>query len=285
MEPEIVLGEGFLRFLYGNPFGRFLGNSLFKRLFFSRLFGRIQDRRFSRWKIEKVAARLNIDLSEAEKGPGEFENFNDFFTRALKRGARPVDEDPSTVISPCDARMLACPRIERGARISVKGNEFDAADLLDDGEIASRYEGGALLIYRLCPADYHRFHFPEACLPGSPTMIMGHLHSVNPIALQSGIPILDTNLRHRTLLDAGERAGSIAMVEIGAMCVGSVVQTHKPDVSVERGDEKGMFRFGGSTVIVLYEAGRIHVDEDILQHSREGVETYVKLGTRVGSYG
>jgi len=155
-------------------------------------------------------------------------------------------------------------------------------DLLADPELADQFNHATMFIYRLCPADYHRFHFPEDCMPGFPAKLDGPLHSVNPVALSTGLRILDTNYRHRTILETSSGRGSLAMMEIGAMCVGSVVQTYVPMVPAKRGQEKGMFRFGGSTVIVLYPPERIQADQDILAHSREGIETYVKLGMPVG---
>lgn len=281
-EPEIVLGEAYVRLLYGNIFGRLLAEGIFKRRLFSCLYGRLQDSASSARKIANVARELRIDLSEAQKPIEEYRSFNDFFTRGLKRAARLIDPDPAAVISPCDARLLAYPRIHAAMDVNVKGSELSLRSLLADTALASRYTGGAMLVYRLCPADYHRFHFPEAGTPDPALRIDGHLHSVNPMALGTGLRILESNLRERTLLHTD--GGTICTVEIGAMCVGSIVQTFAPGDPVSRGDQKGMFRFGGSTVIVLYEPGRVRVDEDILRNSREGLETLVKLGMRVGSY-
>ncbi|MBU0755448.1 MAG: phosphatidylserine decarboxylase, partial [Planctomycetes bacterium] len=275
---EKVLGEDWIRFLYKNWFGRCLAAGLLSRRSFSRFFGWFQNRSFSAAKIEKVAGELGIDLSEAEKPVEEYRCFNDFFSRALKKNARPIDHRPEQIISPCDARLLVYPSMDRKERISIKGCNLRLEDLLGDLDISSRFSGATLFVYRLCPADYHRFHFPEDCVPGFPVELNGPLHSVNPIALASGWKILDNNLRHCTLLKSESEPNPIAMVEIGAMCVGSVVQTFIPQLPVKRGEEKGIFRFGGSTVIVLYPADRVVVDDDIRVHSRRGVETLVKLG-------
>ncbi len=282
LEREVVLGERFVRLLYEHGAGRFLAAALFSRRWFSRLYGRLQDSPRSVRKIARVAHALGIDLTEA--APQAFTSFNDFFTRALVPGARVIPADPAIVISPCDARLLALDAIEPRTRFAVKAASLDLAALLCDEALAARYAGGTLCIYRLCPADYHRFHFPEACTPGPAAEIAGRLHSVNPIALDTGLQILDTNLRHRTLLAAGDRAGTLCMLEIGAMCVGSVVQTYVPNTPAPRGAEKGMFRFGGSTVIVLYEPGRVRLDADIAERSRAGVETRVRLGMQIGVY-
>lgn len=283
-EREVVLGEGGLRFLYETAPGRLLGKGLLTRRCISRLYGLWQDTRLSARKTHRVARLLSIDLSEAECPPGGFRSFNAFFSRALKSGVRPIAAAPDTVIAACDARLFALHRLCRDRPLQVKGQAFMLETLLGDAALADRYAGGTGFIYRLCPADYHRFHFPEAGVPGTAMPLGKGLHSVNPIALRSGIRILDANLRHRTLVEAGERAGTLCMVEVGALFVGSIVQTFVPGTPVPRGGEKGLFRFGGSTVIVLYEPGKVRVDEDILSQSGEGVETRVRLGEQVGRY-
>ncbi len=282
LEREIVLGERFVRLLYESRLGRLAARAVFSRRWFSRLCGRLQDSPRSVRRVASAVAALRIDLGDSART--DFSSFNDFFTRALRPGARPIPGDPGAVISPCDARLLAVPAIAPATRFMVKAAPLDPAALLGDDALCARYAGGTLCIYRLCPADYHRFHFPEACIPGPAATIAGRLHSVNPIALATGLRILDANLRHRTLLAAGERAGTICMLEIGAMCVGSIVQTYRPEAPAARGAEKGLFRFGGSTVIVLYEPGRMTLDADIAERSAAGVETLVRVGMQIGVY-
>ncbi len=282
LEREIVLGERFVRLLYESRLGRLAARTVLSRRWFSRLCGRLQDSPRSARRIASTVAALRVDLGDAART--DFASFNDFFTRALRPGARPVPDDPGVVISPCDARLLAMPVIAPATRFMVKAAPLDLAALLGDGALCALYTGGTLCIYRLCPADYHRFHFPEACVPGTAATIAGRLHSVNPIALTAGLRILDANLRHRTMLAAGARAGTICMLEIGAMCVGSIVQTYAPGAPAARGAEKGMFRFGGSTVIVLYEPGRVNLDADIAERSAAGIETLVRVGMRIGAY-
>ena len=282
LEREIVLGERFVRLLYECRLGRLAARTIFARPWFSRLCGRLQDSPRSARRIASTAAALRIDLGEA--AGTDFTSFNDFFTRALKPGARPIPGDPGVAISPCDTRLLAVPAAAPATRFMVKAAPLDLAALLADDALCARYTGGALCIYRLCPADYHRFHFPEACVPEPAATIAGRLHSVNPIALATGLRVLDANLRHRTLLAAGERAGTLCMLEIGAMCVGSIVQTYAPGAPAARGAEKGMFRFGGSTVIVLYEPGRVRLDAAIAERSAAGIETLVRVGAPIGAY-
>jgi len=279
---EPVWGEGLIRLLYGTGAGRLLTARLFSRRALSRLYGWLQSRPLSRGKIRRIADRLSIDLSEAQVPEGGFRTFNEFFTRALKREARPIERSPDRIVAPCDARLLARESLDPGEPVDVKGCRVDLASLLGGAELARLYAGGTMFAYRLCPADYHRFHFPEDCTPGFSIRLGRGLHSVNPIALACGLRILDANARDRTMLETRNGAGRVAMVEIGALFVGSVEQTFVPRVPSLRGDEKGMFRIGGSTVLVLYEMGKAAPDEDIQGFSGRGIETVVKLGTPVG---
>jgi len=221
-------------------------------------------------------------MSQFEIPPGGFRNFNEFFTRKLKPGARPVDRDPRNVVSPCDARLLAFTGVSAAQEFVVKGSPVRLARLLGEAELAGAYNGGTAFIYRLAPCDYHRFHFPEDGVPEPAVKIPGNLHSVNPWALESGRPILERNQRQRTLLRTDHSV--LCMVEIGALCVGSIVQTFKAGTPVVRGQEKGYFQFGGSTIVVLYEPGRVTVEEEILRRSAQGVETLVRVGRPVGRY-
>lgn len=284
MEAEIVMGEGLVRFAYQTLLGRGLTGAVLKRRWFSRLYGFFQDRAFSAGKIQEVADALGINMAEAEKPITAFRTFNEFFARRLKPEARPVDQDPQSAVSPCDARLLVVPDVSTDTVCRIKGSPLGLAALLGDAGLAQRFAGGTLFIYRLCPADYHRFHFPETCTPDRAVTLNGSLHSVNPMALATGLPILDHNLRQRTLLAEAGPAGQIAMVEVGALCVGSIIQSYRPGERAQRGDEKGLFRFGGSTVIVLYPQDVLQVDGDILDFSAKGTESLVKMGMRVGVY-
>jgi phosphatidylserine decarboxylase len=241
------------------------------------IYGRLQRTRRSRRRIAGFVASLGIDLAEAERPLDAYGSLDDFFTRRLRAGARPIDPDPAHLLSPADARTLVVPRLD-GACLRVKGTQIDLDELLRDAALARRYAGGAALIARLAPADYHRFHFPDDGVASPARAIGGRLHSVHPIALAAGAPSL-ANKRTVTLLDS-RGFGPLALVEVGALCVGTIVQTYRPG-TVRRGDEKGIFRFGGSTVVLLAEPGRLGFDDDLVECSREGMETLVRVGTRV----
>ena len=277
IESEAVYGEGFLRFVYENPLGALSLRALVKRDFFSRWYGWRMDQPASRSRVACFIERYGVDASEFAQSPGEYQSFNDFFYRKLKPGARPVDARESVVTFPADGRHLAISDAAVGGDFFVKGVKFDVAALVGDAELASRFAKGSVLISRLCPLDYHRFHFPCAGVPGEARLINGPLFSVSPIALRKRPTILWENKRYVTVLKTPS-LGDVLLLEIGATCVGSVVQTYEAGKTVKKGDEKGYFRFGGSSTITIFEPGRVRFADDLLEHSAAGREVYAKIG-------
>ena len=182
---------------------------------------------------------------------------------------------------PADGRHLAFPNVDAAEGFYVKGATFTLAELLGDAALAEKFAGGAMLISRLCPVDYHRFHFPVAGVPAEPRLINGWLYSVSPVALRRNIRYLVENKRVITLLRSPE-FGTVAMIEVGATNVGTIKQTHVADRAVTKGEEKGVFKFGGSCVITLFERGRIRFDADLVTQSAQHVETYARMGDRLG---
>lgn len=280
-ETEAIYGEGFLRAAYGNPIGRAVVWAMVRRAAFSRWYGRKMDRPESRAKIAPFIAEYGLDPREFAEEPGSYATFNDFFSRALRPGARPVDGDGATVVFPADARHLGFARADEIAGVFVKGQRFDLAALLGDAELAERYAGGSLVLSRLCPVDYHRFHFPCAGVPGEPRVIPGHLYSVSPIALRWSLSYLWENRRVLTELDAG-KLGTVLLLEVGATNVGSIVQTMVAGRRVEKGAEKGMFRFGGSSTVTVFEPGKVRLADDLLKQSAECCELYARMGEVMG---
>ena len=159
----------------------------------------------------------------------------------------------------------------------IKGTRFDLSALLRDDSLAGRFAHGSMLISRLCPVDYHRFHFPCAGTPGAARLINGPLYSVSPIALRSRASILWENKREITVLRT-PALGDVLLLEVGATCVGSIVQTYTPNTPVEKGAEKGRFRFGGSCFITIFEPGKIQFSDDLIEHSKAGREVYARMG-------
>jgi phosphatidylserine decarboxylase len=276
---ERVFGERELRLFYESRLGRALTRWVFARGPFSTLYGRLKRSALSRSQIPGFVERLGIDASEAARPLEAYRSLDEFFARRLRPGARPLDPDPRALLSPADGRVLAHAAVHSQDTLRVKASRVTTAELLGDASLAERFSGGPVLIVRLAPADYHRFHFPASGRAGAPRRIPGLLHSVHPIALAAGAPSF-VNKRVLTLLST-EAFGSVGLVEVGAMVVGTIQQTYRPG-PVERGAEKGTFHFGGSTVVLLGEPDRVVLDADLLAATRAGYETLVRMGTRIG---
>ena len=281
-EEEQVYGAKFLRLLYGKrSFFRFL-LPLFARLsLFSCLFGWIQKRRSTKKKIRPFIEAYGIDTEEFLDPVDSFQSFNDFFIRHLKPEKRPQASEQDVATLPADARYLAYANMQAADGFVVKGKKFSLETLLQDPHLVDRYREGSLLIARLCPTDYHRFHFPCSGTPGAAKLINGPLYSVNPIALKRNIEILAENKRMVTEVST-RNFGTILYIEVGATNVGSIVQTYQPGVMVAKGDEKGYFSFGGSTLILFFEPGRIAFDQDLLDASSRQIEMRGLVGQSLG---
>lgn len=278
---EQVYGEKWLRWTYGTLPGQVALTAVVKRLWFSRWYGWLMDRPSSREKIRPFIEEFGLDPEEFARAPEDFESFNAFFSRALKPEARPIDADPETVVFPADGRHLCVPDLSQCDGLLVKGEMFHLNQLLVDPELARQFEGGSLLVSRLCPVDYHRFHFPAGGRPGPTKLLNGSLYSVNPLALRQNIHILSTNRRTLSVLET-ERLGRVLLLEIGATNVGSICQTYTADSTVNKGDEKGYFRFGGSSTITIFEPGRVQFDDDLLENSGQRRELFARMGDRMG---
>ncbi len=277
LETEAVYGGGFLRFTYENPLGALPLHALVKRAAFSRWYGSRMDTPASREKIAPFLATYGLDTSEFADAPDTFRTFNEFFYRKLKPLARPIAPGDDVITFPADGRHLVLPDIAACTDFFIKGTRFNLAALLRDDSLAARYAHGSMLISRLCPVDYHRFHFPCAGVPGVPRFINGPLYSVSPIALRRRASIHWENKREITVLRTAA-LGDVLLLEVGATCVGSIVQTYIPGAPIEKGDEKGYFRFGGSCFITIFEPGKIQFSDDLIEHSRAGHEVYARMG-------
>ena len=284
VETEQVYGEKWLRWAYENPAGRFAVWLFARRVWFSKWYGWKMNKRVSALRIIPFIANYNIDVDEFEKSAFDYKTFNEFFYRALKPAARPIAPGEHVAVFPADGRHLAFPDVDTAEGFYVKGAKFSLAELLGDPAgvgLAQKFAGGAMLISRLCPVDYHRFHFPVDGAPGEPRLINGWLYSVSPVALRRNLRYLVQNKREITLIES-PAFGTVAMIEVGATNVGAIRQTHVPGRPAAKGSEKGLFAFGGSCVITLFQAGRIRFDEDIVAQSAECMETYARMGNRLG---
>ena len=278
---EQVYGDAYLRWIYGTLLGKITLAAAVKRAWFSRWYGRRMDRPESREKIVPFIEKFGLDANEFVHKPEEFESFNAFFCRELTPEARPIDPDSKTVVFPADGRHLCVPDLSQCDGLFVKGAVFDLQTLLGNADLAREYTNGCLLLSRLCPIDYHRFHFPIGGRIGPSCLLNGPLYSVNPIALCRNIQILATNKRELSVLET-DTIGKVLLLEIGATCVGRIEQTYEKGATVSKGEEKGYFLFGGSSTIVIFEPGRVRFDEDLVANSAENRELYAKMGDRMG---
>lgn len=282
MEQESVYGAAWMRWTYCNPFGRLALELLVKRPIFSRWYGWRMNRAASRRKVIPFIRNYGLDVGEFAAAPESYRTFNEFFYRKLKATARPVAADPKAVIFPADARHLGFPDASKIDGVFVKGQRFNLARLLGDAELAKRYERGAVILSRLCPVDYHRFHFPVSGRASATRLINGPLYSVNPIALRRNLAYLWENRRTLTTIQTNQ-LGQVLMLEIGATNVGSIVQTYQADTVVTKGDEKGYFEFGGSSTLLLFEPGRLNLAGDLVAHSQNNCELYARVGDQLGT--
>lgn len=282
LETEQVYGEGFLRWTYAHPLGALALSAVVKRPFFSAWYGRRMSQPRSAARVVPFIGHYGLDPSEFADPPASYGSFNEFFYRKLKPSSRPVDPDEASVVFPADGRHLGFQRASEIGGVFVKGQKFDLPALLGDAELAAKYAEGALVLSRLCPVDYHRFHFPAAGVPGETRLIRGPLFSVSPIALRERLSYLWQNKRTITRLET-RSFGTILLLEIGATCVGTIRQTFTPGQAVEKGAEKGYFAFGGSSTITLFEPGAVRLEADLADFSSRQTELYARVGTRMAS--
>ncbi|ODA39799.1 phosphatidylserine decarboxylase [Desulfosporosinus sp. BG] len=280
-EIEKVAGEKVLNWTYSSPIGMNLLEAIIKRRMCSSLYGWYLDRSISRKKINSFITKFNIDMSIVEKKLKNFSSFNDFFYRKLKSEARTIDWDSHSLISFGDGKLFAHEKIDLDRLVQVKGFTYSLRELIKDDRVAQKYNKGTCLILRLCPTDYHRYHFIDSGACEDTKKIKGAYYSVNPIALHKVEKVFCENKREWSTFHS-DHYGDVLYVEVGATCVGSIVQTYTPQKRVNRGDEKGYFKFGGSTVILFFEADRVTIDEDIVEQTKLGYESYVLIGEKIG---
>ena len=277
LKTEKVAGEKWLTWLYNNPVGEATLWALVKRKVVSSVYGNRMDHPSSVKKIQPFIEEFGIDMRTSQKQ--EFSSFNDFFTRKLKSNARPVDTGSMVTVSPADGKILAYANISNSDFI-IKGYRFNIFSFLNNARLAQNYRDGTLVIIRLAPSDYHRFHFPVSGSISPVTRIDGDYYSVNPLALRKMAEIFCLNKREFAVI-SNPLFGDVVMAEVGATMVGSIVQTYTGNF-VKKGEEKGYFKFGGSTVILLFEKNKIRIDEDLLMNTLGGYETMIKEGERIG---
>lgn len=281
-EVEKVAGEKYLNWTYSSPIGMSFLELLVKKKLFSKIYGYTCDKPSSVKKISPFIKELDIDMNEALDAESSFKCFNDFFIRRLTESARPINKEPEAFISLGDGRIFTYENIDLDNIVQVKGFNYSLKELLKDSKTAEKYKEGTCLILRLCPTDYHRFHFVDSGICEKTNAINGDYYSVNPIALKK-IPELYCRNKREWCTFHSDNFGDILYVEVGATCVGTIIQTYDPGSKIEKGSEKGYFKFGGSTVIMFLEKNKVKIDEDIISQTELGFETKVRMGEKIGT--
>ena len=243
----------------------------------SDICGKFLSTRFSRRIIPSFVKKNHIDLSIYEKQ--EFDSYNAFFTRKIKAEQRPINEQKNVLISPSDGKVTAYPITQKG-RFWIKHTQYTAAQLLKDERLAEHYMGGWIYVIRLTVDDYHRYCYVADGRKSRQRKIRGVLHTVNPVA-NDYYPIYKMNSREYCILKTKE-LGTILLMEVGALMVGKINNHEEDSAQVKRGNEKGMFEFGGSTIVVMTEPGMTKPDKDIIQNTKVQAETLIKMGEPIG---
>ena len=239
--------------------------------------GAWMDSRLSKPMIKRFVKKNNINLDDFYSD--NFKCFNDCFTRKIKEDRRPIDMDENAFISPCDA-LLSAYKVDENTRLKIKGSIYSVSDLFESRELADKYTGGTCLVFRLCVTHYHRYIYLDNCTKEENHFIKGKLHTVRPIALEA-LPVFKRNCREYTVMHT-QGFGDVTQMEVGAMLVGKIKNHHRGGAHL-RGEEKGMFLYGGSTIVVFLEKDVAELDPKYFENTEKGLETDVLMGQRLGT--
>lgn len=263
--------SGGVKFLYTSLFGRVILKLVTCR-FASKIVGKYMNSKLSIGRIKKTIEANNIDMSLYEKK--EYTNFNDFFTR--KKISLNFDTKKDHLVAPADSKILAI-KLNKDSSFDIKNSVYNLKNIVKE-DLTNKYRNGYALIFRLEVSDYHRYHFIDDGTRDDYKFIKGKLNTVQPIAYNR--KIFHTNCREYTTLHT-KNFGDIIEVDVGALCVGKITN-NKEMTTFKKGDEKGYFEFGGSTIILFIEDKKVIIDNDILLNSTLGKETIVSCGERIG---
>jgi phosphatidylserine decarboxylase len=276
---EPIYGEDFLRFCYTHPVGKVLTKYVFTKRPINNLYALYKNSSFSKKQIAKDIERFNIDMSLFEEN--NYLNFKSFFLRKFKKNIRHFSNNADDFGAFCEGKFLAYEKISNEIKFPVKGTYLSAKELLQNSKWEHFFNESTILICRLCPADYHYYHYPDNGSIIESYTIPGVLHSVSQLALSFEPKVFCLNERKINILKS-ENFGHMAFIEVGAMVVGRICQTHTGE-QFKKGDEKGYFDFGGSTVIVFVEKNKLKLNSKLLENSKMNIETHIELGFTVGN--
>ncbi len=227
--------------------------------------------------IKKIIKKNKIDMNDFE--PKKYKSFNEFFVRKIRDGKREVDTSPDALVSPCDG-YLSVYDVDAFCRLNVKGTVYTIGELFENKGFEQTYQKGKCLVFRLTPNDYHRYIYPDGGTKNANIHIKGIFHTVRPVALEA-FPVFKTNSREYTILHT-ENFGDILFMEVGAMLVGRICNHHEAH-TFSRGEEKGYFEFGGSTIIMIIKKDAAIINNDIIDASSKDIEYRVRLGEKIGT--
>ena len=216
-----------------------------------------------------------LDMSDYVKQ--DYRCFNDFFTRQVKDGARPVNMDPGTLISPCDGYMSAY-KISADSEFAIKNSWYNVDDLVGGADVAEDYMNGTCLVLRLGVENYHRYCYIDDGFKSSNRHIQGRYHPVQPIVVRKR-PVFIQNTREYCVLYT-ENFGPVVQIEVGACLVGKIENYRQAGV-IHRGEEKGLFRFGGSTIVLLFKEGVLDLPQEVFDDTLRGKEHPVRFGSEI----
>lgn len=239
----------------------------------TKLGGLVLSTRLSAVYVNRFIKNNRIDMSDYEER--KYSSFNDFFTRTILPGKRPLDTSPASLISPCDSALTVYD-INENSRFRIKSSVYTAAELI--GENADDCSGGKCLVFRLAVHNYHRYCFIDSGNIGKTKKIKGVFHTVMPISDE--YKVFARNSREVTVLHT-DNFGDVCQIEVGALMVGKI-SNRIINEKFSRGEEKGMFEFGGSTIVLLLKKGAAEIRPDIIENSKKDIETPVKYGERIG---
>ena len=271
---EKEFGKGLLEFLYGNPVGRIILKTFIINKFYSKIKGMRERSKGSRKKIAEFIKEYDIDMTRYEEK--EYKSFDEFFTRRLRKTYRELDCKKKDFISPADAKLQVY-KIDNRLRLKIKGTDYNLEELLKNDKITNNYRNGYCLVYRLSVDDYHRYcHIDDGELVYD-KVIKGKLHTVRPIS--SRYKVFKENQREYMILNT-ENLGEMIYMEVGAMQIGKI---NNHDLSeFKKGQEKGYFSYGASTIVIIVQNNKVKIDDDILKMNKKNIEVKVKYGERIG---
>ena len=268
------------RWLASSKIVQYTLNVLFNRSWYCHLYGKWVDRAASQKDVQTFVDTFHINTAEIEKPIHQYPNLNAFFARKLKPNARPFVQDPSIFCSPADGKVFVYPQLDERTLLPIKESHVDITALLASESDARAFHGGAACIVRLAPYDYHRFHFPTNGQASPSQDIDGRYYLVNQLALSIKPDLFVHNKRSVTYIET-EPFGKFAYIDVAGFAVGRIVQTYTPG-PIKRGQEKGYFQFGGSTLVLLFEPDKIIFDQDLITHTQNNIEVQVQTGTQIG---